>query len=195
MTSHRLYQILLVSIFGLASGWSAYDPISAITFLILAGFIVTAPYFFYQFVVSFLGGHMVIGCLFVIGLFIPILNILLLLYMVIAMFQKFWGMLKAMPLILTGVLYAAALLYGPAYLADHWLGPVAFGHELGRAIGFGLIGLAAMGVVVAGARAMSFNVTLALALVVGFTAYSLVAIISFFMPGGVTIDDIGFDNG
>lgn len=180
--------LVLLAFYAFAWGEAGTDSAKATTYLVLASALATLPFFLMLFFQNIVGGKMLALVIIFIGIFIPIVNILLAILMIITMFMKMEALLRSLPFILLGIaLYAllwflAPVAYRFAYdifkaEASAWLACVFLG---GGIFWFYLKNAASLG----------HNASRASALALGSACYLSLFLLFLFIPGG---HDSGFD--
>lgn len=175
---------------GIAFAVATRQPSQGAGFLLSVSLLLTLPYFAFLFLAGLAGGHMVIGCLLIIGLLVPGLNLLVLLWILLSTIAKIGGFARSAPFILAGcLLYLLLVKASPILLT--WVTAIGAPHE-------GWIGPAIVGACFAGlflglvwlGRKYDYNPLLSAALMVGFFWYVAIFLASFLIPGdaGMMID-------
>ena len=182
----RVVPIALIAAYGIGCAAAASNGWSGITTLAIISTLITLPFFAKQFIIPFAGGHMVIGCLLIVGMFIPGINILILIWMFIGMMMKFANLVRALPFILAG-----CILYWIAYAVPPFLFGALSSGGVNPAFASILIGIGGGSLFyffVKTAVGMGASAALSSALALGFLCYTVLFAIFMFLPGHGGID-------
>jgi hypothetical protein len=182
----KVLPIILTITFGIGCGVASGDPVKGVALLATISAVVTLPYFVVLFVQAFAGGQIVIGCLLAIGLAIPIVNLLVLAWILVATLAKFHGFLRNVPLILVGfLLYVGVATLPPMIVSTGLLTGVP---NVISFIVIGVIGAALFWLLLRVGVKLDYQPALASSLMLGFGCYVVLFAISLFLPGDAGID-------
>jgi hypothetical protein len=178
--------ILLTITFGIGCGIAGNNPVIGVATLATISALVAIPYFIVLFVQAFAGGQVVIGCLLAMGLVIPIVNVLVLAWILIATLAKFHGFIRNAPLILFGLLlYFAVAEIPSAIVAAKLLVGVP---SVIISVMVGIIGAAFFYLLLIVGIRLDYQPALASSLMLGFGCYLVLFVISLLLPGDAGID-------
>jgi len=186
----KVLPVLQLVAFGISWGIASQDPDTGLRTLTIAGFVLALPYLGYLFIQGFAGGKLIVGCLFLIGLLIPILNILLIIWVAISKFAQIVTFLTNLPFVLLGILLYVATWYVPplivAVLSVVWIPKIV------ASILAAIAGAFLLRVIVTAAVNEERSAVFVSSILLGFGCYLLLAILGF-----VLVYDAGasFDGG
>ena len=186
---------VLIGIYAIAWAWCFTDARAGMLFLVLAAGFVCLPFFVSNIVKLVAVNVFVSVLLTIVSILIPPLGVLVLIWVAIATIMKFGRFIRNIPAIVVGVLlYVAAAIVPHALRASTVAMLNGFSLFLVQAFMLAAGGLTVIAALRLGGL-LGYRRPLAAALMLGFTAYIALFVITFMLPGtdGDADIDIGDD--